>query len=91
VSLFFFSFFFCFRKIRTAHTKLLARGEKGSDKSDFVDLWESIAQKNVSEAGCGFFCFFSFPLFFCFFLLLAFSRFLCGICSCWDCPRRRDG
>ena len=34
-------------KIRTVHTKMLARGEKSGEKSDFVELWESIASKNV--------------------------------------------
>jgi hypothetical protein len=34
-------------KIRSVHTKMLARGEKSGEKSDFVELWESIASKNV--------------------------------------------
>ncbi len=34
-------------KIRTVHTKMLARGEKGGEKSDFVELWESIAARNI--------------------------------------------
>jgi hypothetical protein len=34
-------------KIRSAHTKLLSRGEKGGEKKDFVELWENIASKNI--------------------------------------------
>ena len=34
-------------KIRTAHTKMLARGERSGERADFVELWETIASKNI--------------------------------------------